>query len=60
MKQTQVEKEMTLMEENEKKIVLIRHDMRHFLNNILNDLKTIKMNMLLIIFILCLIHWIKP
>ena len=37
MKQTQVEKEMTLMEENEKKIVLIRHDMRHFLNNILND-----------------------
>ena len=39
MKQTQVEKEMTLMEENEKKIVLIRHDMRHFLNNILNDLE---------------------
>lgn len=38
-KQTQVEKEMTLMEENEKKIVLIRHDMRHFLNNILNDLE---------------------
>ena len=39
MKQTQVEKEMTLMEENEKKIVLLRHDMRHFLNNILNDLE---------------------
>ena len=39
MKQTQVEKEMTLMEENEKKIVLIRNDMRHFLNNILNDLE---------------------
>ena len=39
MKQTPVEKEMTLMEENEKKIVLIRHDMRHFLNNILNDLE---------------------
>ncbi len=39
MKQTQIEKEMTLMEENEKKIVLIRHDMRHFLNNILNDLE---------------------
>lgn len=39
MKQTQVEKKMTLMEENEKKIVLIRHDMRHFLNNILNDLE---------------------
>lgn len=39
MKQTQVEKEMKLMEENEKKIVLLRHDMRHFLNNILNDLE---------------------
>ena len=39
MKQTQVEKEMTLKGENEKKIVLIRHDMRHFLNNILNDLE---------------------
>ena len=39
MKQTQVEKEMTLMEENEKKIVLIRHDMRHFLNDIVNDLE---------------------
>lgn len=39
MKQTQVEKEMTLMEENEKKLVLLRHDMRHFLNNILNDLE---------------------
>lgn len=42
MKQAQVEKEMELMEENEKRIVLIRHDMRHFLNNILNDLENNK------------------
>lgn len=39
MKQNQVEKEMKLIEESEKKIALIRHDMRHFLNNILNDLE---------------------
>ena len=39
MKQAQSKKEMKLMEENEKKIILMRHDMRHFLNNILNDLK---------------------
>ena len=26
-------------EENEKKVILMRHDMRHFLNNILNDLE---------------------
>ena len=37
MKQAQSKKEMKLMEENEKKIILMRHDMRHFLNNILND-----------------------
>ena len=39
MKQAQSKKEMKLMEENEKKIILMRHDMRHFLNNILNDLE---------------------
>ena len=39
MKQAQSKKEMKLMKENEKKIILMRHDMRHFLNNILNDLK---------------------
>ena len=30
MKQAQSKKEMKLMEENEKKIILMRHDMRHF------------------------------
>ena len=39
MKQAQSKKEMKLMEENEKKVILMRHDMRHFLNNILNDLE---------------------
>lgn len=39
IKQTQSEKEIELMKENEKKIILLRHDMRHFLNNILNDLE---------------------
>ncbi len=59
MKQAQSKKEMKLMEENEKKIILMRHDMRHFLNNILNDLKIIKMNMLSNIFILYLMPSIK-
>ncbi len=39
IQQTQAEKEMKLMEENEKRIIMIRHDMRHFLNHILNDLE---------------------
>ena len=39
MKQAQSKKEMKLMEENEKKIILMRHDMRQFLKNIKNGIQ---------------------
>ena len=36
LKQKQLDKELYLVKQSEKKIILLRHDMRHFMNNISN------------------------